>query len=1432
MLRILHAASFLIAVVFSLLAAKIAPLHASSCYPSNNPYAGPNIGFQYVANGCTSQGRTIYSRYDLNCLNGTVQAIDQQMGQTPRTPDEMQNWITGYFNWMVDNGYLGAYYRDNLKLFRSDTGSSFVLVMGSYATISGSHIDGKILNSFPYWPTFNPIDFGAFDYPSGQTPPCCLSITSAATDLPSFKPSLGETTTITANISSNYPITWTLTLNGSTITGSGSVSHQWDGRKGEFPVAPGVYNAEITATSASCTANATIPVTVVGTPGRICMIVPFGSGANVATGNLSFSQDVFSVQGGVFPLGFSLSYNSLDTTAGPLGPGWRHAYEISLQNSGNGGKVLAEGDTRRVYTWNGSTYQSETGDTSVLAKNGATHELIFTDGRKYYFLADGTLDRSTDKYNNVLSFGYSGADLTTVSDGIRSVTLEYDVSVTPHSLTGVTDPNNNFFTFEYQNNLLWKVVNPVTDAGEPAGYWEYSYQVAGNLLKSKKDPAGNVIQYDYYTDNRVKSSLDPNQKPRAMVYPSSGGSVRTTTFTEKDGGQWLYTYDIRTGFLMEKTPVGGKKTSYYYNSDATLRAKTEPFDTNYLTTFFTYDGVGNLLTETDPVDISTYSPVIDPQTVDIAGLASLTPPIGTALLYTYDPANFHQIASLTDERFSPSRTTSYQYTTENGFKVTTVTDAEGKQTITRHNANGTIAEVEDGNQKKTTYAYFPDTPENRNAGVVGLLQSVTTPDNVVTGYTGYDKNGNPLEIKVRDTAKRELRTVQTFDALNRLRSVTRFAANLPENVTLYRYDNNGNLASVIDPELKETLYLHNYQGQVTRVIDARMKETAYEYGSVGCPSCSGVDKLTSVTDARLKKTTYSYNTLGHLERETDPLSKVFRYTYYDNGLVKEKIDATTPSAETTLVTHFYDTHGRLTKKRYADGSETAFTYYPDGALWTAANQNISYTYTYYRNGWLKSVTDSLNRVITYDEYDNIGRRKSVTFFPGTPDARSVTYHYDNANRLDTITSPAGPFTIGYDTLSRKQTVTFPNGITADHGYDDLDRLTGLTHRTADDAVIAQHGYTHYPSGNRQARTGTVNETYLYDDVYRLTRAVTAGGTENYDYDDVGNRLTGPGPKNTGYTYDDGNRMTTGRIFSYLYDNRGNQAQRIINNAPDKSWLLSWDHENRLIGVEKSKGSGEKRTTTFKYDPLGRRIEKRHVTLKNGITGTTTTSYVYDGDSIILETVDDGATTKTFYTHGPGIDEPLAMERNGQYYYYHADGLGSVTAITDVSGNVVQSYGYDSFGMPRPTTNFRNSYQFTAREWDRETRLYYYRARYYDPMEGRFISKDPIGFDGGINVYAYVQNNPVNKIDPTGNISIQIGTVIIVVTVATAAKFCYDMYKCFKAIDKARTKVAILNAKYPEIYMTDQKYKEFMESIEYKEILDRCPSVAVASYTTP
>jgi RHS repeat-associated protein len=135
---------------------------------------------------------------------------------------------------------------------------------------------------------------------------------------------------------------------------------------------------------------------------------------------------------------------------------------------------------------------------------------------------------------------------------------------------------------------------------------------------------------------------------------------------------------------------------------------------------------------------------------------------------------------------------------------------------------------------------------------------------------------------------------------------------------------------------------------------------------------------------------------------------------------------------------------------------------------------------------------------------------------------------------------------------------------------------------------------------------------------------------------------------------------------------------------------------------------------------------------------------------MIEELGGGGNLLADYTQGAGIDEPLATTGTGGTYFYHADGLGSITSLTDSTGNVAASYVYDSFGkLTASTGSITNPFQYTAREFDSETGLYYYRARNYDPNAGRFLSEDPIRMVGGLDFYSYVKNNPVASNDPTG-----------------------------------------------------------------------------------
>jgi len=154
------------------------------------------------------------------------------------------------------------------------------------------------------------------------------------------------------------------------------------------------------------------------------------------------------------------------------------------------------------------------------------------------------------------------------------------------------------------------------------------------------------------------------------------------------------------------------------------------------------------------------------------------------------------------------------------------------------------------------------------------------------------------------------------------------------------------------------------------------------------------------------------------------------------------------------------------------------------------------------------------------------------------------------------------------------------------------------------------------------------------------------------------------------------------------------------------------------------------------------------------TGGITVTYSYDGDQIIADYNNSGVLQRK-YVYGPGIDEPICMIAGGNTYYYHFDGLGSVTMLTDSGGQKVVGYRYDAFGTPTQTNYVAsppvNRFMFTGREYDNDSLagLYYYRARYYKPSIGRFLQPDPIGYVDGMNLYTFVSNNPIIYVDVDG-----------------------------------------------------------------------------------
>ena len=323
---------------------------------------------------------------------------------------------------------------------------------------------------------------------------------------------------------------------------------------------------------------------------------------------------------------------------------------------------------------------------------------------------------------------------------------------------------------------------------------------------------------------------------------------------------------------------------------------------------------------------------------------------------------------------------------------------------------------------------------------------------------------------------------------------------------------------------------------------------------------------------------------------------------------------------------------------------------------------------------------------------------TFTMPPGTstqityPDMSTVTYAYDAANRLVTVTDWLGEQAkYAYDQDGRLSSLTQFNGIATTYTYDAASRIMGM------ESSVATYQFTLDGNGNR------INSAQTEP----LTPTLSLGSTV-YGYNTQGNRLLSAG------------------ALSYTYDNEGQLA-----NAGTTG--LTFDFNHRLIGT----GSD----TQFSYDGRGNRLSATRA----GVT----THYIYDPwGNLVADSDSNGVTHK--YIYGKGL---LAMATTSGRYCYHFNGTGSTVALTDMNQNVVNSYAYEPFGqilgqqetIPQPF-KFVGQYGVMAEP----NGLYYMRARYYDPSVGRFITEDPLGFGGGdVNLFAYVQNNPIRWVDPFG-----------------------------------------------------------------------------------
>lgn len=979
------------------------------------------------------------------------------------------------------------------------------------------------------------------------------------------------------------------------------------------------------------------------------------------------------------------------------------------------------------------------------------------------------LDEVVDEHGRKLEFAYDTSDrVSTVTTPDGDFTYTYDAN---DNLTEVEKPDTTTREYHYENTTHVNALTGITDE-ESVRYATWGYDTEGRATSSKL--AGDVSEYTFvYNSDGTVTETNPLGKEITYTLEVINGLRKITKVdqaasTNTAAATKTYTY-TNAGYLESATDFEGNVTEYEYNDDGLQTSRTQAvgaseertitttWDTTLRlpdvitetgkTTDFDYDSDGRVTkktitdTGTSETRIWTYTyyanttgsggqtilgrlKEVDGPRTDVTDKTTYEYDTSFRLIKTTNALSQTMETTAFDDADRPLTTedqngvdTDFTYNDEGQVETITVAPGTSLEAVTTftYNDNGDITEQEQPNGVTVTFTY------DNARRITGIEDSLGN-----TIIFTLDDAGNITNQDYKDNGMNtEYSFSQVFDELSRVIQ----GVGASSQTWGFEYDKNGMQTKVTDAKSEETDFAFDALNRLITQTDALSGDTNY--------TINDLDQTTKVEDPRSNDTDYTYNAFGDATEIDSPDNGTATFEFDKAGNMTKKTDA-----RSVVTNYTYDAINRLTEVEYPSDSSLDVTLtYDDNPVTTGAcgtgvgrlcrvvDASGTTDYKYNDLGQLievKEVRGSLTFTTSY-EYDLSGVVKKITL----PSGRDIDYTLNLNGQVSAVsadvnsTSTSIASSITYLPFGPMDGMSYGNSLALTAVYDQDYWPTSRSVNT-----VYSHTYDEDNNGNI---TQKGSRTYDYDALNRLDEESDGITTTTETYDAIGNRLTEVvGGSSTTYSYPTtSSKLSSVGSNTYTYDAAGNVTG-------DGAHAFTWDAAGRL---DKAK-VGSTTVGEYVYNFANARTSKT--------ASSVTTHYVYGLGGLLFGEYDASGNLILEYVYVNG--EPVAQIEAGSpetVLYVHTDHLATPRYATNASGTTAWTWDSGAFGKEAPTGTATVNLRFPGQYFDAETGLHYNWNRYYNPEIGRYVSGDPLGIAGSLNLYAYVSSNPLRLMDRQG-----------------------------------------------------------------------------------